>query len=62
MVTDAALSVAVGPEVLERARRYVARAVLDVRVADDARRFSGLVQGGAEAPYRTTVVRTDGGR
>jgi hypothetical protein len=62
MVTDAALSDAVGPEVLERARRYVARAVLDVRVAEDARRVTGLVQGGAEAPYRTTVVRTDGGR
>ncbi|MFQ1004116.1 SNF2-related protein [Modestobacter sp. SSW1-42] len=62
MVTDAALADAVGPDVLDRARRYVARAVLDVRVAEDARRVTGLVQGGAEAPYRTTVVRTDGGR
>ena len=62
MVTDAALADAVGPEVLDRARPYVARRVLDVRQADDARRLTGLVQGGAPAPYRTTVVRTDGGR
>src|SRR3954468_12351009 len=62
MVTDAALQDAVGPEVLDRARAYVARSVLDVRLADDARRLTGLVQGGAPMPYRTTVVRTDGGR
>ncbi|KGH48426.1 helicase SNF2 [Modestobacter caceresii] len=62
MVTDAALADAVGPEVLDRARRYVARGVLDLRLADDARRLTGLVQGGAAEPYRTTVVRTDGGR
>jgi hypothetical protein len=62
MVTDAALRDAVGSEVLDRARPYVARSVLDVRLTDDARRLTGLVQGGAEAPYRTTVVRTDGGR
>ena len=62
MVTDAALTDAVGPEVLERARPYVGRNVLDVRMADDARRLTGLVQGSAPAPYRTTVVRTDGGR
>ncbi|WP_369135767.1 SNF2-related protein [Modestobacter sp. I12A-02662] len=62
MVTDAALQDAVGPEVLDRARAYVARSVLDVRLADDARRLTGLVQGGAPTPYRTTVVRTDGGR
>src|SRR4051794_2268498 len=62
MVTDAALQDAVGPEVLDRARAYVARNVLDVRLADDARRLTGLVQGGAPMPYRTTVVRTDGGR
>jgi len=62
MVTDAALAGAVGAHVLDRARPYVARAVLDVRVADDARRLTGLVQGDAPAPYRTTVVRTDGGR
>src|SRR3954470_14251600 len=61
MVTDAALQDAVGPEVLDRARAYVARSVLDVRLADDARRLTGLVQGGAPAPYRTTAVRTDGG-
>ena len=62
MVTDAALTDAVGPEVLDRARRYLGRGVLDVRLADDARRLTGLVQGGAPEPYRTTVVRTDGGR
>src|SRR5215218_657948 len=62
MVTDAALTEAVGPDVLDRARPYVARSVLDVRLADDARRVTGLVQGGEAAPYRTTVVRTDGGR
>src|SRR4051812_17496064 len=62
MVTDAALTDAVGPEVLDRARPYVARSVLDVRLADDGRRLTGLVQGGEPAPYRTTVVRTDGGR
>ncbi len=62
MVTDTALTAAVGPDVLDRARPYVSRGVLDVRLADDARRLTGLVQGGAEAPYRTTVVRTDGGR
>ncbi|MCW2508719.1 MAG: putative helicase, family, partial [Modestobacter sp.] len=62
MVTDAALRDAVGPEVLDRARPYVTRGVLDVRQADDARRLTGLVQGGAPVPYRTTVVRTDGGR
>ncbi len=62
MVTDAALTDAVGPEVLGRARPYVRRSVLDVRLADGARRLTGLVQGGAPAPYRTTVVRTDGGR
>src|SRR3954468_13197497 len=61
MVTDAALQDAVGPEVLHRARAYVGRNVLDVRLAEDARRLTGLVQGGAPAPYRTTVVRTDGG-
>ena len=42
MVTDAALADAVGPDVLDRARQYVARAVLDVRVAEDARRVTGL--------------------
>jgi hypothetical protein len=62
MVTDVALQDAVGPEVLEGARSYVSRGVLDVRLADDGRRLTGLVQGGAPAPYRTTVVRTDGGR
>jgi superfamily II DNA or RNA helicase len=62
MVTDAALTDAVGPEVLDRARPYVTRSVLDVRVADDRRRLTGLVQGSDPAPYRTTVVRTDGGR
>jgi superfamily II DNA or RNA helicase len=62
MVTDAALTAAVGPEVLERARPYVSRSVLDVRLADDGRRLTGLVQGGGPTPYRTTVVRTDGGR
>ncbi|GAB3352789.1 DEAD/DEAH box helicase [Modestobacter lapidis] len=62
MVTDAALTDAVGPEVLRRAQPYVARSVLDVRQADDARRLTGLVQGAAPEPYRTTVVRTDGGR
>ncbi len=62
MVTDTALTAAVGPDVLARARPYASRSVLDVRLADDARRLTGLVQGGAEAPYRTTVVRTDGGR
>jgi hypothetical protein len=62
MVTDTALTAAVGPDVLDRARPYVSRSVLDVRLADDARRLTGLVQGGAPAPYRTTVVRTDGGR
>ena len=62
MVTDTALTAAVGPDVLDRARPYVSRGVLDVRLADDARRLTGLVQGGATAPYRTTVVRTDGGR
>ncbi len=62
MVTDSALADAVGPQVLDRARRYVTRSVLDVRLADDARRLTGLVQGGAPAPYRTTVVRTDDGR
>src|SRR3954469_2782816 len=62
MVTDAALTDAVGPEVLDRARPYVARSVLDVRLSEDARRLTGLVQGGAPAPYRATVVRTDGGR
>nr|WP_208383203.1 DEAD/DEAH box helicase [Modestobacter marinus] len=62
MVTDAALADAVGADVLDRARPYLARAVLDVRVAEDARRLTGLVQGSAEVPYRTTVVRTDGGR
>src|SRR3954451_12194982 len=62
MVTDAALTAAVGPEVLDRARPYVARSVLDVRLADDGRRLTRLVQGGEPAPYRTTVVRTDGGR
>jgi hypothetical protein len=62
LVTDAALQDAVGPELVERARPYVARSVLDVRLSDDARRLTGLVQGGEPAPYRTTVVRTDGGR
>src|SRR4051794_2101583 len=62
MVTDEALHDAVGPDVVDRARPYVARSVLDVRLADDGRRLSGLVQGGEPAPYRTTVVRTDGGR
>ncbi|MGY1844487.1 DEAD/DEAH box helicase [Modestobacter sp. SYSU DS0875] len=62
MVTDAALADAVGKHVVDRARPYAARAVLDVRVADDARRVTGLVQGGAPEPYRTTVVRTEGGR
>src|SRR3954471_11389206 len=62
MVTDAALTDAVGPEVLDRARPYVARSVLDVRLADDGRRLTGLVQGGEPTPYRTTVVRTDAGR
>src|ERR1700712_5949843 len=62
MVTDAALADAVGSEVLDRARPYAVRSVLDVRLADDARRLTGLVQGGAPVPYRTTVVRTDGGR
>src|SRR3712207_6666679 len=62
MVTDAALRDAVGPAVLDGARPYVARGVLDVRLTDDGRRLTGLVQGEAEAPYRTTVVRTDGGR
>ncbi|WP_369140150.1 DEAD/DEAH box helicase [Modestobacter versicolor] len=62
MVTDAALTDAVGAEVLDRARPYVARSVLDVRLADDGRRLTGLVQGAGSAPYRTTVVRTDGGR
>jgi superfamily II DNA or RNA helicase len=62
MVTDAALHEAVGPEVLDRARPYVTRSVLDVRLADEGRRLTGLVQGGEPTPYRTTVVRTDGGR
>ncbi|WP_299953556.1 DEAD/DEAH box helicase [uncultured Modestobacter sp.] len=62
MVTDEALADAVGPEVLERARSYVARGVLDLRHSDDARRLTGLVQGSGPEPYRTVVVRTDGGR
>jgi hypothetical protein len=62
MVTDIALRDAVGPEVLERARQYVTRSVLDVRLADDGRRLTGLVQGSGPEPYRTIVVRTDGGR
>jgi hypothetical protein len=62
MVTDTALTDAVGAEVLDRARPYVGRSVLDVRLADDGRRLSGLVQGSGPEPYRTTVVRTDGGR
>lgn len=62
MVTDEALADAVGPEVLERAQPYLARSVLDVRVAEDAHRLTGLVQGDAPVPFRTTVVRTDGGR
>src|SRR4051812_22513403 len=62
MGTDTALTAAVGPDVLPRARPYAPPRVLDVRPAPDPRRLTGLVQGGAEAPYRTTVVRTDGGR
>lgn len=62
MVTDAALTEAVGKHVLDRARPYASRSVLDVRVGDDARRLTGLVQGGEPEPYRTTVVRTEGGR
>ncbi|WP_369130509.1 DEAD/DEAH box helicase [Modestobacter roseus] len=62
MVTDAALAEAVGEHVLDRARSYAGRSVLDVRVGDGARRLTGLVQGGAPEPYRTTVVRTEGGR
>ncbi|MCA0147128.1 DEAD/DEAH box helicase [Blastococcus sp. LR1] len=62
MVTDAALADAVGADVLDRARPYAARSVLDVRLTEDGRRLTGFVQGGAPTPYRTTVVRTDGGR
>ena len=57
MVTGTALTAAVGPDVLDRARPYVSRSVLDVRLADDARRLTGLVQGGAPAPYRTSRQR-----
>nr|WP_246324236.1 DEAD/DEAH box helicase [Petropleomorpha daqingensis] len=53
---------AVGTEVLDRARPYVTRSVLGVRVADDARRVSALVQGNGPMPYRTTVVRAEGSR
>ncbi|MGY1615936.1 SNF2-related protein [Geodermatophilus sp. SYSU D00691] len=62
LVTDPALAEAVGDDVLDRARPYVARSVLGVRVADDARRVSALVQGSGPAPYRTTVVLADGSR
>ncbi|MGY1602036.1 DEAD/DEAH box helicase [Geodermatophilus sp. SYSU D00815] len=62
LVTDPALADAVGPEVLDRARPYVARSVLGLRVADDVRRVSALVQGNQPVPYRTTVVRAEGSR
>src|SRR4051812_50192538 len=62
MVTDAALSDAVGPEVLERARPYVARGVLGLQLTDDGRRVTALVQGNGPMPYRTTVVRAEGSR
>src|SRR4051794_24528018 len=62
MVTDAALTAAGGADVLHRARPHVARSVLDVRLAEDGRRLTGLVQGSGPEPYRTIVVRTDGGR
>src|SRR4051812_15420076 len=62
MVTDAALSDAVGPEVLERARPYVARGVLGLQLTDDGRRVTAAVQGNGPMPYRTTVVRAEGSR
>src|SRR3954462_3674384 len=33
-----------------------------MRVADEARRVSALVQGNGPMPYRTTVVRAEGSR
>jgi superfamily II DNA or RNA helicase len=60
LVSDPALADAVGTEALDRARPYVTRSVLGVRVADDARRVSALVQGNSPTPYRTTVVRAEG--
>src|SRR3954468_4615391 len=62
MVTDAALTDAVGPEVLDRARPYTARSVLGLQLTDDARRVTALVQGSGPMPYRTTVVRAEGSR
>ena len=62
MVTDDALADAVGAEALDRARPYVARSVLGLQVADDARRLTALVQAEAPTPYRTTVVRAEGSR
>ncbi len=62
MVTDEALTEAVGAGVLGRARPYARRSVLGLQLTEDGRRATALVQGGDPAPYRTTVVRTDGGR
>ncbi|MBJ7452721.1 MAG: SWIM zinc finger family protein [Blastococcus sp.] len=62
MVTDEALTEAVGPGVLDRARAYARRSVLGLQLSEDGRRATAFVQGGDEAPYRTTVVRTDSGR
>jgi superfamily II DNA or RNA helicase len=62
MVTDAALTDAVGPEVVDRARPYVLRRVLGLQLAEDARRVTALVQGNGPMPYRTTVVRAEGSR
>ncbi|WP_309232849.1 SWIM zinc finger family protein [Blastococcus sp. TML/C7B] len=62
VVTDEALTHAVGPATLDRARPYARRSVLGLKLTEDGRRATAHVQGGDPAPYRTTVVRTDGGR
>ncbi len=62
MVTDEALMEVVGATVLDRARPYARRSVLGLQLTEDGRRVTALVQGGDAVPYRTTVVRTDGGR